>query len=191
LKTPSSQPPVSTSGDVDTGVLSLVAKGLTTGEVSAHFEEIYGAVFIDAIDVKVRDGQVAERPFYAAIGGDFARRKNVLRHWAGTGVGESAKLGCSRDRAAGPRRRRRVLLVCDAPTGLPDSVRAVFPEAVAQTCLIHLIRNTFRYAPKVLAASCAPPGSSPSASRTCMTSVVRSRDREAASRPPARPATLR
>jgi hypothetical protein len=31
-------------------------------------EEIYAAIFIDAIVVKVRDGQVANRPFYAAIG---------------------------------------------------------------------------------------------------------------------------
>ena len=31
-------------------------------------DEIYAAVFIDAIVVKVRDGQVANRPFYAAIG---------------------------------------------------------------------------------------------------------------------------
>ena len=85
---------------VDEIVLSLYAKGLTTGEISAHFaeiygasvsretisritdkvitemndwavrplDEIYGAVFIDAIVVKVRDGQVANRPFYAAIG---------------------------------------------------------------------------------------------------------------------------
>ena len=29
---------------------------------------VYAAVFIDAIVVKVRDGQVANRPFYAAIG---------------------------------------------------------------------------------------------------------------------------
>jgi transposase-like protein len=75
---------------VDEIVLSLYAKGLTTGEISAHFAEIYGAsvsketisritdkvieemqdwavrpldeiyaaVFIDAIVVKVRDGQV-------------------------------------------------------------------------------------------------------------------------------------
>ena len=81
-------------------MLSLYAKGLTTGEISAHFAEIYGAsvsketicritdkvieemndwaarpldaiyaaMFIDAIVVKVRDGQVANRPFYAAIG---------------------------------------------------------------------------------------------------------------------------
>src|SRR5918911_439493 len=85
---------------VDEVVLSLYAKGLTTGEISAHFAEIYGAsisketisritekvvaemtewaarpldpvyvaVFIDAIMVKVRDGQVANRPVYAAIG---------------------------------------------------------------------------------------------------------------------------
>jgi Transposase, Mutator family len=31
-------------------------------------DEVYAAVFIDAIVVKVRDGQVANRPFYAAIG---------------------------------------------------------------------------------------------------------------------------
>ena len=31
-------------------------------------DETYAAIFIDAIVVKVRDGQVANRPFYAAIG---------------------------------------------------------------------------------------------------------------------------
>jgi putative transposase len=102
-------------GGVDTIVLSLVAKGLTTGEVSAQFEDIYGAslskdtiskitnrvvaemaewmarpvekvyaaVFIDAILVKVRDGQVANRPFYATIGVDLAGNKDVLGLWAG------------------------------------------------------------------------------------------------------------
>ena len=31
-------------------------------------DEIYAAIFIDAIVVKIRDGQVANRPVYAAIG---------------------------------------------------------------------------------------------------------------------------
>src|SRR5262245_49718753 len=85
---------------VDEVVLSLYAKGLTTGEISAHFTQIYGAsvsketisritdkvieemndwsvrpldtiyaaIFVDAIVVKIRDGQVANRPIYAAIG---------------------------------------------------------------------------------------------------------------------------
>ena len=39
-------------------------------------------------------------------------------------------------------------VVCDGLKGLPDSVEAVFPPAVVQTCIIHLIRNTSRYASK-------------------------------------------
>ena len=168
-------------GGVDTIVLSLVAKGLTTGEVSAHFEEIYGAslskdtisritdrvltemaewmarplekvyaaVFIDAIYVKVRDGQVANRPFYAAIGVDLAGHKDVLGLWAGTGGGESAKFWLQ---VLSELKNRGVedvfFVVCDGLKGLPDSVGAVFPRAVVQTCIIHLIRNTFRYASK-------------------------------------------
>ena len=109
--------------DVDEVVLSLYAKGLTTGEISAHFADIYGAtaskdtvtritdrvveemqawwtrpletvyaaVFIDAIMVKIRDGQVRNRPVYAAIGVDLDGRKDILGMWAGDGDGESAK----------------------------------------------------------------------------------------------------
>ena len=169
------------SGDVDTIVLSLYAKGLTTGEVSAHFAEIYGAsvskdtisritdkvlaemaewmarplekvyaaVFIDAIHVKIRDGQVGNRPIYAAIGVDLAGRKDVLGLWAGNGGGETAKFWMS---VLSELKNRGVadvfFVVCDGLKGLPDSVEAVFPQAVVQTCLIHLLRNTFRYASK-------------------------------------------
>lgn len=109
--------------DVDEVVLSLYARGLTTGEISAHFADIYGAavskdtisritdrvleematwharplervyaaVFIDAIHVKIRDGQVGPRPIYAAIGVDLAGHRDVLGMWAGEGDGESAK----------------------------------------------------------------------------------------------------
>ena len=104
---------------VDEIVLSLYAKGLTTGEISAHFAEIYGAsvsketvsritdkvieemqsgqnrpldeiyaaVFIDAIVVKIRDGQVANRPVYAAIGVTLAGRRTS---W-GCGLGPAGR----------------------------------------------------------------------------------------------------
>jgi len=39
-------------------------------------------------------------------------------------------------------------MVCDGLKGLPDSVNAVFPHAIVQACIIHLIRGTFRYASK-------------------------------------------
>ena len=37
-------------------------------------------------------------------------------------------------------------LVCDGLKGLPDVVEHVCPQAIVQTCIIHLIRNTFRFA---------------------------------------------
>ncbi|RQX10214.1 IS256 family transposase [Micromonospora inaquosa] len=161
---------------VDEVVLSLYAKGLTTGEISAHFAEIYGAsvsketisritdkvieemtdwshrpldeiyaaVFIDAIVVKVRDGQVANRPFYAAIGVTLDGEKDILGLWAGTG-GEGAKFWMS---VLTDLRNRGVkdvfFLVCDGLKGLPEVVTNVWPQTVVQTCIIHLIRNTFR-----------------------------------------------
>jgi len=161
---------------VDEVVLSLYAKGLTTGEISAHFAEIYGAsvsketisritdkvveemtdwshrpldgvyaaVFIDAIVVKVRDGQVANRPFYAAIGVTLDGDKDVLGLWAGSG-GEGAKFWMS---VLTDLRNRGIkdvfFLVCDGLKGLPDVVANVWPATIVQTCVIHLIRNTFR-----------------------------------------------
>ena len=54
-------------------------------------ERIYAAVVLDAINVKVRDGQVANRPVHAAIGVDLEGQKDILGMWFGDGGGESAK----------------------------------------------------------------------------------------------------
>jgi len=108
------------------------------------------AVFIDALYVTVRDGQVGNQPFYAAIGVDLAGRRDVLGLWAGAGGGESAKFWMS---VLADLKNRGVadvfFIVCDGLKGLPDSATAVFPQAVVQAaCIIHLIRGTFRYASK-------------------------------------------
>jgi len=163
---------------VDEIVLSLYAKGLTTGEISAHFAEIYGAsvsketisritdkvieemqawqqrpldgvyaaVFIDAVMVKVRDGQVANRPIYAAIGVTLDGERDILGLWAGTG-GEGAKFWLA---VLTDLRNRGVkdvfFVVCDGLKGLPEVVEQAWPQAIVQTCIVHLIRNTFRLA---------------------------------------------
>jgi transposase-like protein len=54
-------------------------------------ERIHAAVVLDAINVKLRDGQVANRPVYAAIGVDLEGQKDILGMWFGDGGGESAK----------------------------------------------------------------------------------------------------
>ena len=105
---------------------------------------VYAAVFIDAIVVKVRDGQVGNRPIYAAIGVSLAGEKDVLGLWAGTG-GEGAKFWLA---VLTDLKNRGVndvfFLVCDGLKGLPDVVANVWPLTTTQTCIIHLIRNTFR-----------------------------------------------
>ncbi len=163
---------------VDAMVLSLFAKGLTTGEISAHLAEVYGTevsretiskitdavveemgdwlvrpldrvypvVFIDAIHVKVRDGQVANRAFYCAIGVTVDGKRDILGIWPSAG-GEGAKFWLAVLTEIRNRGVADVCIVCcDGLKGLPDAIAATWPDAIVQTCVLHLIRNTFRFA---------------------------------------------
>jgi len=163
---------------IDEIVLSLTARGLTTGEVAAHFDDVYGAsvskdtiskitdkvieemtewanrpldrvypvVFIDAIVVKVRDGQVRNKPFYVAVGVTTAGERDILGIWAGDG-GEGAKFWLGVLTEIKNRGVEDVcIVVCDGLKGLPESINTTWEFAVVQTCIIHLIRNTFKYA---------------------------------------------
>ncbi|WP_460526296.1 IS256 family transposase [Flindersiella endophytica] len=108
---------------IDEIVLSLTARGLTTGEVAAHFEDVYGAkvskdtisritekvvgeraewscrpldaiypvIFVDALVVKVREGQVRNTPFYVVMGVTTAGERDILGIWAGSQGGEGAR----------------------------------------------------------------------------------------------------
>jgi transposase-like protein len=93
-------------------------------------------VFIDAIVVKIRDGQVANRPVYAAIGVTLDGGKDILGLWAGTG-GEGAKFWMS---VLTDLRNRGVkdvfFLVCDGLKGLPEVVGNVWPLTTVQTSSI-------------------------------------------------------
>ena len=167
---------------VEEMVISLSAKGLTHGEISAHLAEVYGAevskqtittitdrvmdgmtewqsrpldpvyavLFIDAIQVKIRDGQVANRPVYLALGVTAEGTRDILGLWAGEhGEGEGAKYWLRVLSEIKNRGTRDVLMVvCDGLKGLPDAVNAVWEKAIVQACVVHLLRNSFRYASK-------------------------------------------
>jgi len=169
-------------GGIDDMVISLVAKGLTTGEVQAHLAEIYGAqvsretisnitgrvldglaewqsrpldpvyavLFLDAIHVKIRDGNVANRPIYVALAVTADGERDILGLWAGEhGDGEGAKYWLRVLTEIKNRGTRDVLMVvCDGLKGFPEAIAAVWPQAVTQTCIVHLLRNSFRYASK-------------------------------------------
>jgi len=163
---------------VDEIVLSLTARGLTTGEIAAHFQEVYGAriskdtvsritekvtgemtewlnrplekvypvIFIDAMVVKVRDGQVANKPVYVVIGVTVDGERDILGLWAGDG-GEGAKFWLSVFTEIKNRGVQDVCIaVCDGLKGLPEAITTTWELATVQACIIHLIRNTFRFA---------------------------------------------
>jgi putative transposase len=167
-------------GGIDGIVLSLSAKGLTTGEVSAHLAEVYGAsvskdtistitdrvldgmaewqsrpldrvypvIFIDCIHVKIREGNVTNRPIYLALGVTVNGDRDILGLWAGEhGDGEGAKYWL---RVLSEIKNRGVadvlMVVCDGLKGLPDAVNTVWDKTIVQTCVVHLLRNSFRYA---------------------------------------------
>jgi len=167
---------------VDQMVLSLTARGLTSGEISAHLAEVYGSqvsketicritdkivdemaewqnrpvdsvypvVFIDAIRVKVTDGSVSNKPFYVAVAVTVSGERDILGIWAGQdGGGEGAKYWQQVLLEIKNRGVNDVLIaVCDGLKGLPDAITSVWPDTRVQTCVIHLLRNTFKYASK-------------------------------------------
>ena len=94
------------SGDVDTIVLSLVAKGLTTGEVSAHFEEIYGASLSKDTISRITDRVLAE-----------------MAEWMAPSRGAAGEGLCGgvhrRDLRQGPRRPGREPAVLRSDRGRP------------------------------------------------------------------------
>jgi transposase-like protein len=159
-------------------VISLYARGMTTGEIQGHLEEIYDTtisretiskitdrivedmlawqnrpldrlypvLLIDAIVVKVRDSQVANRPVYVAIGVNLDGERDVLGLWIGPTGGEGAKQWMTMPTELRNRGVADALIVCcDGLKGLPDAIRVTWPQATVQTCVVHLVRNSLRY----------------------------------------------
>ena len=109
-------------------------------------DPVYPVVFIDCIHVKIRDGQVANRPIYIALAVTVDGNRDILGLWAGDG-GEGAKYWQQVLTEIKNRGVEDVLmLVCDGLKHLPEAVNAVWPDTIVQTCIVHLMRNTYRYA---------------------------------------------
>jgi transposase-like protein len=162
-------------------VISLYAKGMTTGDIQAHLAEVYDTtisretiskitdtvladmvawqnrpldglypvLLIDAIVIKVRDTAVANRPVYVAIGVNLEGERDVLGLWLGPAGGEGAKQWMTMLTDLKNRGVADALIVCcDGLKGLPDAIRVVWPQATVQTCVVHMVRNSLRYASK-------------------------------------------
>ena len=97
--------------------------------------------------VKIRDGVIANRPIYLALGDRLPGRQ------AGAGtvgrahyrrVGQVLADGALE--AEGPGVADVCIVCCDGLTGLPDAIGVTWPQAIVQLCVVHLIRASLRYA---------------------------------------------
>lgn len=108
-------------------------------------DEVYPIVYVDAIRVRVRhEGVVTVKAAHLVVGVDVEGRKHVLGVWID--ATESAKFWNSVLTQLRNRGLKDILILCcDGLTGLPDAARAVFPDVVIQTCVVHVVRNAMRF----------------------------------------------
>jgi len=166
---------------LDQMVISLYAKGLTTGDIAAHLfdvydqqvdratisritdaivedmeawqsrplDSVYPVMLVDGIRIKIRDGTVTNRVVYVVMGINCDGERDILGLWVGPTGGESPKFWLT---VMTELRNRGVadvlMLCCDGLKGLPDAARTAWPLVDVQLCVVHLVRNSLRYASK-------------------------------------------
>lgn len=161
----------------DDKIISMYAKGMSTRDIQAHVQEIYGAeisptavshitekvlevakewqarplqkiypiTYFDAIHYKVREnGKVVTKAVYTCLGIDTEGKKEVLGLWIGES--EGAKFWLRVFTELKNRGVQDIFIACvDGLKGMPEAIKAVFPDAEVQLCIIHMIRNSFKY----------------------------------------------
>ena len=108
-------------------------------------ERIYPIVYLDAMVIKIRDGQ-AVRNFacYVAIGVNLEGERDVLGIWFQRTEGAKFWMHVLTDLKT--RGVADVLFFCvDGLAGFPEAIEATFPHATVQTCLVHQVRNSLKF----------------------------------------------
>ncbi len=163
--------------EFDDQILTLYAKGMTTRDIAATFEEMYDAevshnlisrvtekvseqvtiwqnrpldkmypiVYLDCIFVKVRqDKQIINKAVYIALGINIEGQKEVLGLWIAEN--EGAKFWLSVVTELKNRGLQDILIACvDGLKGFPEAINAEYPKTQVQLCIVHLMRNSFKY----------------------------------------------
>lgn len=164
---------------VEEKIISMYAKGMTTRDINAHMQDIYGVdvsssmissitdkvqplvhewqvrpldqvypiVYLDGIFFKVRsEGRIVTKCSYTILGITQDGMKELLGIWLAES--EGAKFWLQVLNELKNRGVQDILIACiDGLAGFPDAIKAVFPEAQVQQCIVHQVRNTMKYVP--------------------------------------------
>ena len=110
-------------------------------------ERFYPIVFLDAIVLKIKDnGHVQNKALYLAIGVNLNGDKDILGMWLS--VNEGAKFWLSVITELKNRGVEDIFVACvDGLKGFPEAINAVFPQTQVQLCIVHMLRNSFKFVP--------------------------------------------
>jgi len=108
-------------------------------------EALYPILFLDAINVKVRDeGQVQRRAVYLALGINLDGEKELLGLWMAPR--EGAKFWLQVLTELQNRGVEDILICCvEGLSGFSEAIEAVFPQTLVQQCIVHMVRNSLNY----------------------------------------------
>lgn len=135
--------------DISANLVSVVTEAVmdeARAWQNKPLEPTYAIVYFDALRVKIRDeGVVRNKSVYLAIGMRCSGHKEVLGLWIEQT--EGAKFWM---RVMTELKRRGVgdilIAVVDGLKGFPEAINAIFPDTTVQTCIVHLIRYSMRFA---------------------------------------------
>lgn len=134
------------SHDTISRIVDRVQPRLTEWQ-SRTLESVYTFVYLDALMISVKtDGKAMKKAVYSAIGVNSEGKKDVLGIWINETEGTHFWVSIFDELKA--RGVKKLLFVCiDGLSGLDEAIKNVFPTAVVQRCMVHLVRNSTKYIP--------------------------------------------
>ena len=161
----------------DSKIVALYARGMSTRDIQAQLQEMYGVevsptlisnvteevlaevriwqsrpldkvypiVYFDCIVVKIKENkQIINKAIYLALGVNLEGKKELLGMWISKT--EGAKFWLSILTELNNRGLKDILIACvDGLTGFPEAIETVYPKAHVQLCIVHMLRNSFKY----------------------------------------------
>ena len=138
---------------IEEKVISLYARGKITDRILPEVREwqsrplnpVYPFVFMDCIHYKVReDGRIQNRAAGIVLGITAEGYKDILSITAG--ANESSKFWMGMLNDLKNRGVQEVLFFCvNGLAGFKEAIGAAYPDAQIQRCVIHMMRNSFKY----------------------------------------------
>lgn len=110
-------------------------------------DDIYTIVWLDAMYYKVRgdSGHVVTRCLYNVLGIDLEGRKHLMGMYVSESEGAKFWLSVLTDLQQ--RGVKDILIACiDNLGGFEEAIGSIFPAAEVQSCIVHQLRNTIKYA---------------------------------------------